>query len=149
MNTRCESGITLIEILIASAISLTIAGFLGTAIFQFFMITGHGSDVMTSMHQVENAGHWFSRDGQMASSATGGNSLVLTIPDSSDITYSLSGTNLQRTIGDAQLIVARNVTDLDFYVDDDVITMDISSSQGSSVTEHAAYKVCIRPTGGS
>ncbi len=148
MNRNNETGITLIELLVASAISATIIGFMSTAIFQFFTVTRQGSDVMTSVHQVQNAGHWVTRDGQMASSASGGSQLVLTVPDSDPVTYALIGTELHRTVDGADLLVARNITALDFDVDRNVVTMSVTSSASGEVSEQAMYKVCLKPTGG-
>ncbi len=150
MKLYGQSGITLAEVLVASAIGLTIIVFLGTAIFQFFTITGQGNDLMTALHQVQNAGHWFSRDGQTASTAIGGDSLVLTIPNSATVTYALSGDELTRTSNGSQLTVARNVGNVDFYIDGSVITMDINSGSNSTwgIHEQLTYKACLRPTGG-
>ncbi len=148
MNHNSENGITLIELLVAGAIAISIIGFAGTAIFQFLTVTRQGSDVMTSVHQVQNAGHWVTRDGQMASTASGGSQLVLTIPEGDPITYSLDGMELNRNTGDSELMVARNVTDLDFDVDGDIVTMSITSSSSTEVSEQSTYKVYLRPTGG-
>lgn len=149
MRMSSESGITLVEVLVASAIGLAIAGFLGVAIYQFFTVTNQGSDVMTAMHQVQNAGHWISLDGQKSSAASAGNDLVLTIPNSSTITYSVSGSDLIRTSNGDQLTVARDVSDVDFYVDGRVVTMSITAGPngGWNVSEQATYKVYLRPEG--
>ncbi len=148
MNRNNEAGITLVELLVAGAIAMAITGFMGTAIFQFFTVTRQGSEVMTSVHQVQNAGHWITHDGQMAIAASGGNQLVLTVPESDTITYTLAGTQLSRTTNGTQLLVARNITDLDFDVDGDIVTMSITSSPSREVSEQATYKVYLRPTGG-
>lgn len=150
MKLSGETGITLAEILVASAIGMAIAACLGTAIYQFFAVTNQGSNVMTATHQVQNAGHWVSRDGQKSSMATGGDELTLTIPNSSTITYALSGTDLTRTYNGSQLTVARHVSDVDFVVDGQIVTMNITSEPNGTwnISEQGTYKVCLRPSGG-
>jgi len=122
---------------------------MGTAIYQSFAVTNRGSDAMTALHDVQNAGHWLSLDGQQASSATGGATLGLTLPNASTITYAISGTDLIRTAGTSKLTVARNITYLDFAVDGRVVTMTINSAPtgGWGVSEQKVYKVYLRPTG--
>ena len=148
MKMNSEAGISLAEILVASAIGLAIVSVLGTAIFQFFTVTSHGSDVMTAMHQVQNAGHWVCLDGQRSSQASAGDDLVLTIPNSSTITYSVSNNELVRISAGNQLTVARYVSDVDFNVDGRIITMSVTSDPDgeSNVNETATYKVFLRPT---
>ncbi len=150
MRMSSESGISLVEILVTSAIGLAIAGFMGTAIYQFFTVTNQGSDVMTAMHQVQNAGHWISLDGQKSSAASAGDDLILTIPNSSTVTYSVFGNELIRTSDGDQLTVARHVSDVNFNVDGRVVTMSITAAPNSgwNVSEQAIYKVFLRPEGG-
>ncbi len=149
MNSNSEAGITLVELLVASAVAMAITGFLGTAIFQFFTVTRQGSEVMTSVHQVQNAQHWLQLDGQMAVTASGSaGGVILTLPDDSTISYDLSDARLVRTADGAQLTVARNVSELDFSVDERVVTMSIASSPpgGSAVSEQGTCKVYMRPS---
>src|SRR4030042_5028531 len=73
-----EKGYTLVEILVATSITVLIsAGALAT-IFQIVRGNEHNNDYMTSVRQVENAGFWISRDTLMARSVAADN---LTFPD--------------------------------------------------------------------
>ena len=144
-----QKGITIVEILVAVAISGMIAGLIGTAIYQFFSVTDRGSDEIVALHNVQNAAHWFNLDGQEAGSAIGGSSLGLTMPDASTVTYAVSGTELIRIAGATRITVARNVTGLNFDVDGRIVTMIITSAPtgGWGVSQQRVYKVYLRPTG--
>jgi len=146
-----QKGFTIPELLITVAIIGLIVTFLGTAVYQILTVTGYGTDKMRAMHELQNVAHWVSRDGQMAKTASGGNELVLTLPDDSKITYALAvgTTELRRTDeSGAELTVARNITDINFSIENRIITMTITSSpQGRpQVNEEIEYKVCLRPT---
>jgi len=143
-----QKGFTLPELLITVAITGLIVGFLGTAIYQIITVTEYSNDRMIAMHELQNVAHWFSRDGQMASTASGGNELVLALPDDSSITYAVVDTELCRTAGDSQMTLARNVSDISFSIENRIITMNITSSPEGrpNVSEQRTYKVCLRPT---
>jgi len=148
-----QRGFTVPELLITVAIIGIIVSFLGTAVYQIITVTEYGSDKMIALHELQNAAHWVSSDGQMAKTATGGNELVLTLPDDSTITYAVVvGTNeLRRTDNTGtELTLARNITDVNFSVEDRTITMTITSSPPGrpNITEERTYKVCLRPTEG-
>jgi type II secretory pathway pseudopilin PulG len=142
-----QAGISLVELLIATAVTGIIVSFLGTAIYQIITVTGYGNDRLTAMHDLQNAAHWFSLDGQRASAASADSELLLTISANSSITYSLSGTELRRTAGGTQMILARNITSANFSIENRLITMNLTSSPGGrdSVSESGTYKVYLRP----
>jgi prepilin-type N-terminal cleavage/methylation domain-containing protein len=142
-----QGGVTLVELLIAIAVTGIIVGFLGTAIYQISTVTEYGSDRLTAMHELQNASHWFSRDGQRAITATGGDGLALTLSDNSSIDYSLVGTELRRTAGGTRMTLARNITGATFSIENRVITMSLTSSPEGrdTVSESGIYKVCLRP----
>ena len=143
-----EQGFTLVELLIAVAITGLIVSGLGTAIHQIITVSEYGNDKLTAMHELQNTAHWFSLDGQRASAASGGNELVLTLPDESSITYSLVGTELHRTASASNMTLAQNVTSANFSIEGHIITMTITSSpQGRwDVSDNGTYKVYLRPT---
>lgn len=143
-----ERGFTLVEMLIAVAIIGITVSVLGTTVYQAVTSTEYGNDRITAMHEVQNAAHWMSFDGQRASAASGGSELALTIPDNPSVTYAVDGTELRRIAGDSQLTLAQNISALSFSVENRVITMTITSSpQGRhNVSEQRAYKVHLRPT---
>ena len=100
------------------------------------------------MHELQNVAHWVSRDGQMARTASGGNELILTLPDDSSITYTVVDTELRRTAGDSQMTLARNISDLSFSIESRIITVTVTSSPEGrpNINEQRTYKVCLRPT---
>ena len=148
-----QRGFTLPELLITVAITGLIVGVLGAAIYQIITATESGNDRMTAMHELQNAGHWVTLDGQMAKTATvGGNELVLAIPDDDplityDVTYKRVDSELLRETDGSQMILAQNISDISFSVENRVITMTITSSPGGreSTSAEGTYKVCLRP----
>lgn len=146
MNS-CERGLTIVEMIIATAITGLIVSFLGTSIHQMFTITEYGNDRLTATHELQNAAFWFNLDGQRAIAAEASSELWLTLSDNSSITYSLSGTKLRRTAGVAQMTLAQNITSAEFSIEDRVITMQlVSSPEGrDNVSENGTYKVHLRP----
>lgn len=145
-----QKGFTLPELLITVAITGLIVSFLGAAIYQIVTVTDYSNQRIMAMHELQNVAHWFSHDGQMASTASGGSELVLTLPDDSSITYAVVDTELHRTAGESQMILARNISDISFAVADRIITITITSSPvgrwDMSEWGTRQYKVCLRPT---
>lgn len=148
-----QKGFTLPELLLTMAITGLIASFLTLAIYQIITVTGYGNDRMIAMHELQNAGHWLSLDGQMArtASASGGNELALTLPSGSpitSITYAVVDTELHRTADGFPMILARNISSIFFSVENQVITMTITSSpEGrANISEQGTYKVYLRIT---
>ncbi len=143
-----EQGFTLVELLIVTAITGLIVGVLGTAVYHIVTIPEYGNDRITAMHELQNVAHWVGFDGQMAKTASGGNELILTLPDDSLISYTVNGTALLRTAGSSNRTLAQNITSANFSVQNRYITMDITSSLAGrwSVSENGTYKVYLRPT---
>jgi len=145
-----QQGFTLVELLIVTAIMGVIFSGLGEAFHQVVTIPEYGNDRVTALHELQNVAHWVNLDGQMAQSATGGNKLVLTLPDNSSISYTLAGTDLVRSTSTANRTLANNITIINFSIQDRYITMDITSSPAGrwGVSENETYKVYLRPTEG-
>jgi len=145
-----QQGFTLVELLIVTAIMGVIFSGLGEAFHQVVTIPEYGNDRVTALHELQNVAHWVNLDGQMAQSATGGNKLVLTLPDNSSISYTLAGTDLVRSTSTANRTLANNITTINFSIQDRYITMDITSSPAGrwGVSENETYKVYLRPTEG-
>lgn len=159
-----QAGFTLPELLITVAIIGIIVSFLGTAVYQILTVTEYGGDKMTATHELQNAANWVSHDGQMARTASGGDELVLLLPDSSLVTYDLVGTELLRTEGESQMTLARNISAVAFLVEERTehvlagsfyedrkertITMNVTSAPPGrpNVTEEREYRICLRPT---
>ena len=147
---------TLIELLVATAIMAMIMGVIGSAIYQFFSITERGNTDLSALHDVENAARWISRDGQMAAATD----LVPGDPPVDSIrlnwtdergelhssTYSLSGTELERNYDGTVITVARHISAIEFSITDNLLTVHIESSVPGrwQETQEMTYKVCLR-----
>ncbi|OGO42984.1 MAG: hypothetical protein A2137_03270 [Chloroflexi bacterium RBG_16_58_8] len=144
-----ERGFTLVEMLVATAITGLVFSVLGAAVHQVVTVPEYGNDRVTALHELQNAAYWVNLDGQMAKSATGGATLVLTLTDNSTISYTLAGTDLIRSAGTSNRTLAQNIAGVSFSVQGRYITMDISASPASrwDVSENKTYQVYLRPTG--
>jgi hypothetical protein len=171
-----ESGLTMVDLVIATAITGLIVSFLGTSIFQMLTVTDYGNGKLLATHELQNAAYWFQHDGQEAREATGGNNLVLTLTDNSTVRYALNQTRLERTTSPARtvitsverqqsflivatpiperrisgsMVLARNITEAEFTVSDRLVTMSLTSSPESrdNINESGVYRVYLRPTG--
>lgn len=142
-----QKGMTMVELVVAIAVTGIIVAFLGTAVHQITTVTGYGNDELTALHELQNAAYWFSRDGQRAISASVDGGLLLTISESSEITYALSGTELRRTADGSQMVVAKNITSADFSINGRTLTMSLTSAPEGrdGVSENATYMVSMRP----
>ena len=63
---REQRGFTLVEILVALAITGLIVGGIAVAIIQVFSVNASASNRMTAVRQVQSAGYYISRDAEMA-----------------------------------------------------------------------------------
>ena len=146
-----QSGMTMVELIIAVAITGVIVAFLGTAIYQILNVSEYGNNRLTALHEMQNAAYWLNLDGQGAVSATGTSQLVLTLSDNSTVTYSLSGTKLLRSSGSQQMTLARNISAVSFTVNGRLITMNLTSAPAArmDVSQNGTYMVYLRPAGGS
>lgn len=139
---------TMVELVIAVAITGIIVAFLGTAVYHIITVSEYGNDEFTALHEVQNAAYWFLKDGQEAKTAVGStNQMVLTMTDNSTITYKLTGTVLNRTAGSTQTTLARNISQAAFSVSSRLATMTLTSSPSgrSNVSENGTYMVLLRP----
>jgi prepilin-type N-terminal cleavage/methylation domain-containing protein len=143
-----ERGLSLVEVLVATAITGMVFSILGAAIHHIVTIPEYGNDRVTALHELQHVAHSVNLDGQMAQSATGGSSLVLTFPDASSVNYTLVGTDLLRVTGTSNRTLARNITSVDFSVQDRIITMDLTSSPDGrwDISESETYQICLRPS---
>lgn len=144
-----QKGYTLVELMIALAVTGVIATVLGLAVQQIVTVPEQNNDKIAAVHAVQNAGHWVGLDGQTATGATGGSSLTLTLADNSTVSYILYGDELHRVNGSSNRTIARDISSASFSVAGNMITMDIESTPGSrwNISENGTYQVCMRPTG--
>jgi prepilin-type N-terminal cleavage/methylation domain-containing protein len=146
---KSERGMTMVELVVALAVTGVIVSFLGTAIYQIITISGEGSGRLTALHELQNASRWFQSDAQQAVNASAGASLTLTLSDNSTVSYTLVGTELRRTAG-SQMTLARNITSATFSFSARVVTMNLVAAPAGryGVSESASYEAALRPEGG-
>jgi prepilin-type N-terminal cleavage/methylation domain-containing protein len=159
MIKQGEKGMTLIELLVATAIMAMIIGVIGLAIYQFLSVTERSNSDLSALHGVENAARWISRDGQMAEATD----LVPGAPHVDSVrlnwtdgygalhssAYSLSGTELERNYDGTVITVARHISAIEFSINGDLLTVHIESSVPGRwhETQEMTYKVCLRSMG--
>jgi prepilin-type N-terminal cleavage/methylation domain-containing protein len=141
-----QAGMTLVEMIVAITITGVIVIFLGAAIYHILTISAYGNDEFTALHEMQHTAYWFNKDGQEAKAAVGGSQLVLTLSDNSTVTYSLSGTDLLREANGQQMTLARNINNVTFSVNGQLLTMYITAvpTGGSGVSENGTYMVYLR-----
>ena len=143
-----ERGYTLVELLIALAITGIMMTTLGMVVQQTVEVPERGDAQVSALHAIQNAAHWVSLDGQTAKSASGGSGLTLTLPDDSSISYSLDGDELHRIYGGSDRTIARGISSADFSVEGRLITMNIIAEPDSrwNISENGTYRINMRPT---
>ena len=150
-----QKGITLVETIVAAGIASMLIGVLGSAIFLFTRTTEQGNNELRALHDVQNTGHWLTRDGKMAEAtdlvdgAGPVGNMTMNWTDGGlayTVTYSLSGTDLQRDYNGAAITVARYVSSVGFSISQGIITANLTSSPGGrwGTTEEVTYEIYPR-----
>lgn len=157
MNLSDQRGVTLVELLAATAISALIVTTLGTALHQFIRTSERGNDELRALHDVQNAGFRLALDGERAEAtnlvdgALPVESMTLSWTSGGEAhtsTYSLSGTELKRDHNGTIITVARHVSAVEFSIAGRVLTVTMTSTPEGrwGVSEQATYKIWLRPT---
>jgi prepilin-type N-terminal cleavage/methylation domain-containing protein len=156
---KYQRGMTLVELLVAAAITALVAGGVGPAIIQFMLVTDSISDGLAAWHDARIATYWIAHDVQMAQTTD----LVDGSPPVSAVTlewtdkyaegnvdhtssYSLVGQELRRNYDGQVMIVARYVSGVEFSLAGRTITVRVVSSVGSTSREGTA-SFYLRPNG--
>jgi len=153
-----QRGTTLIELLISVGLTAIIAVVLGSVIFQFAQATEQGNGQLQALHDLQNAGYRITADGKRAETTNliegAGPVSTMTLAwsdgeQSNTITYSLSGTDLEREHNGTTRVVARHVSGVEFSISQGVVTVTITSAPAGrwGVSKQATYKTYLRPTG--
>ena len=169
---REQRGFTLIELLVAIAITASVTGAIATTLYQVIIGNAQGSNHITAVRQVQNAGYWITRDGQQAQviidgddSATVGVTefLVLSWVDwtaatSNRVAYTIIGNELHRSLsinGGAavETTVARfinvNPADTNVTLNGNVITLTVTATVDGFpriINETREYQIVPRPS---
>ena len=145
---KTERGFTLVELLLTLAITGILASIVTPMVFQIANITQYGNSHTIVLHELQNAAFWFYYDGQMAKSASGNSTLLITKPDDTTIIYSLTGTTLIRTSGTTITTLAQNISHIGFTTSGRMIQMNIISTHSGRnlVSEQGNYVVYMRPS---
>ena len=153
---RTEKGFTLVESVLAMAISSLTVGAVVVALFQFNHVTRTYGDSLTLGQQMQSAASVLNHDVVSASSATvDGPTLVLQIPRvavfgdpislvTDTVTYSFADDRLTRTLDSNSVTVARQLSGVDFgpagAVSSTVQITVSASSRGQAVSEHLEFQ---------
>jgi len=153
-----QKGMTLVEVIIGTAIAGAITAGLGLAIFNLVTVTDRGNSETNALHDLQNAVYWISLDAKMAASTD----LVEDNPPTDSLRldwvdgggnahysdYYLSGTQLIRDHDSIVTTAARYITTLQFTVSGSNLNYYIESApQGySDVSEAFTGTVFFRPT---
>jgi prepilin-type N-terminal cleavage/methylation domain-containing protein len=156
-----QGGFTLVELMLAMAVTGIITGVITMTILQVVTSTARTNNHMTAVRQAQNAGYWLSRDVQMAQVVTptdpdpDGFPLALTWTDwggtVNNVTYTLVGTELIRNHNGQQSPVAQFVGSVDVsprpYASGALIfTVTATVGGGSQAqSETRTYEIVPRP----
>jgi len=154
---RDEKGTTVVELLVAMAISVIVFGVITTALVQFMLVTRWGNSQLQISNDLQIASIWLGRDALESSSFTPGAGSeygTLNWPDSSyQFLYSydpVEGTLVRQFIEDGvvqtTLSVARHITnqtDVVFSVSGKLLTVSITSTSGDE-TKYANLQFAMR-----
>jgi type II secretory pathway pseudopilin PulG len=144
-----ERGYSMVEALIAIAMTGFIVTMIALAMQQIVTVPERSDDQVDALHTVQNAAHWITLDGQMAESAAGSSNLTLTMPSTNIIGYTLLGTNLIRYSGGDNQTIARDIIAANFTVSGRNIYFTIAAKPDSrwDISTNQTYQVYMRPNG--
>ena len=152
-----QKGMTLVEVVIATAIAAVISAALGIVIYNMTTTTERSNNITRTVNDVNNAVYWISRDARMA----GSTDLTEGDPAASEVLlswvdgggnghsshYSLSGTELVRDYDGSTMTVARFIASIEFTVSGDSLNYVIESTTGRfNTSEVFSGTVYFRPT---
>lgn len=158
MIFKNEKGFTVAELLIALFIGVLIMSATVFTFNQLFLFSGQTEDHIVAIRQVQNAGHWLSRDGMRAYQVNLENSgfpLTFSWTEWGEkkivrVTYTLDNNILKRqeVIGDKLTTteVARYITKAEAKLDKakKLLTITITTKVGA-ISETRTYKIKPRP----
>jgi type II secretory pathway component PulJ len=154
-----ERGISVPEILVATVIAASVAGLLGTTVYQFFRATTDGRNHLAVQNSLGNASLWLGRDATEAGSFSpgSGSTYGTFITGEPSIKFRYSYDAGQRALVRESLLddavettqaVARNIesqSDVVFSVDNALLTITITAtSPDGNVSETTTLNLAMR-----
>lgn len=161
-NTMEQKGFALIGLLVGVAIVGLISSSAGLAVSQSIRFSHWGNDKFEALHDIENAAYWISRDGRMADTtdlvdgAQPVSGVTFQWVDQFDLgsvqhtsTYQIVGNEIHRNYDGVTRILARNISQLGFSLNSQLITVTMASSPPgyAEVREEGNYLIYLRPSG--
>ena len=143
---RNTSGFTLLEVMVSITILTFGIGLVGTSTFQVVAGSQIWRDDVTATTDLRHAGSWLAGDvlnakaTDLIDGAAAVNSLAVTGFNGDEITYSLSGNNLVRTLDDGSVItsniVAKDVVSTSFARSTSLVTftLEVQAQRGGTET---------------
>jgi prepilin-type N-terminal cleavage/methylation domain-containing protein len=165
---KSQPGFTLIEIIVALAITGVLAAVIATSIYQVSMVNAGSTSRVSAVTQVENAVHYINRDVQMSQKVQpqGSQGFPLTLSwtawdDNSlnQVVYKLQSGNLVRTFSinggtpttkTVAVAISAASADTNCSYANHALTLKISSSATSNFKQDTETRICqIIPRPGS
>jgi len=156
---RCERGVTIPELMISLVIAASVAGLIGTAVYQFFIVSSNGNDRLTVLQSLQNASVWLGRDISETQSFSAGTGTVygtLTTGDPT-VAYRYSYDTAEKTLVREHLVssmvqsthvVARRIEiqgDIVFSVSGNLVSVSITvTSDNGAVSETRTLDLAMR-----
>ena len=144
-----ERGYTLVETLIAIAITGFLVTVLGLAVQQVVTVPEKGDDQVDAIHAVQNAAHWVALDGQMALI---GQRRRQPHPDFAQWfrhqLHAFAARIYTALLDGANQTIAQDIPSINFTVQGKVIYMTIVATPDSrwNISENQTYQIFMRPT---
>lgn len=160
---KSQKGFTLLEILVVLGVGGILMIGIVIAIFQTTAITAESSTQITALEDIKKVAFWVSRDIRMASTTNLEDGLTLDWTSWYDengefnpVPHSISypppsGGTLQRNYDDGNLdlitTVGRYISNIEFSLEGNIITMTITSSPESNAetAEQRTYQFYLQP----
>jgi hypothetical protein len=151
-----DAGITLIELIVGLGISAFVLAFVGTAVYQFYKVTGWGNGRMVLASDLQTAELWLGRDSVQAASFVAesppnyGHFVIPTSTDDRLVRYSYDPaaqaiTRTELTSGDT-VSVARDIanqSDVAFSLAGQRLSVSLTANRGG-MTDTVDLKFTLR-----
>ena len=151
---RSEHGVTLVEMIVVVGILTMGLGLIGSTVFQSLGIFRYWRADVVATREIRHAGSMFAGDAlntEVISLIDGGisvDSVTLEWIDEAEVdhtaVYAFANGVLTRNLDGNVNTLARDVVDVDFYLDTRIVTFDISVTAESGTTESRSLATYLR-----